>query len=325
MGRIPLLDLHLHLEGSIPSAALRRLAARHRAGVPDLAFDGFTGFLRAFGRVCDLLRDRRDFELAAWSVFERWRALGADHVEVRFSPQAHLRRGVSLTSILDGVLLARARAERRGGMSVALVADGVRQWGPDWFDQVVRSLAPWAGRGIEAVGMGGDERAFPARIFAPAFRLARRLGFRSTVHAGETEGAASVRSALCLGADRIGHGARAVEDPDLVRLLARRGTPLELCPGSNVATGVVPSLAEHPLPLLLRAGVRVTLGSDDGALFGTDIARERRRAVRAFGLSRREQALLARHAVEAAFLSDGRRRRLLARVLRAEPSLRMRP
>jgi adenosine deaminase len=274
------IDLHLHLEGSLPSPVIARLARRHGVERPKLAFDGFTGFLRAFGAVCDLLRDPEDFELAARAVLATCRRLGLVHVEILFSPQVFLRRGIPLSSMLTG--LGSALAAHRRGPSAVLIADGVRQWGSEWFDHVVASLEPMVGRGLAGIGLGGDERALPASAFLPAYRRARSMGLRTTIHAGEAAGADAVWDALRLPLDRIGHGVRASEDPRLMRELARRGLPLEVCPTSNVATGVVASLAAHPLPSLMAAGVRVTINSDDGAFFRTDARREMGRVEDAF-------------------------------------------
>jgi adenosine deaminase len=296
------IDLHLHLEGSLPPAVIGRLARRHRLDPPPRGFDGFPGFLRAFGAVCDLLRDPEDFDLAARAVLEQSRRIGLLHVEILFSPQVFLRRGIPLASLADGLERARA-AHRRSRPSFVLIADGVRQWGPEWFDHVVASLEPLARRGlVAAIGLGGDERALPAGAFLPAYRRARSMGLRTTIHAGEAAGPEAVWEALRLPLDRIGHGIRSAEDPRLLRELAKRAIPLEVCPTSNVATGAAASLASHPLPRLMEAGVRVTINSDDGTFFRTDAPREMRRAGEAFGMTPEGKSALLRQAARAAFL-----------------------
>jgi adenosine deaminase len=310
-----LIDLHLHLEGSLPPPLITRLARRHHVDPPSLAFDGFRGFLRAFGAVCDLLRDPEDFEAAAAAVLDRAARRGLAHVEVLFSPQVFLRRGVPLSSIVEGLARARRRAR---GLSMVYIADGARQWGPEWFEQVVAALAPMRRHGLAGIGLGGDEGAMDAAAYAPAFRRARALGLRTTVHAGEAKGSEGVREALRLPLDRIGHGVRAAEDASLLRELARRRIPLEVCPTSNVATGVVPDLASHPLPRLLAAGVRVTINSDDGTFFGTDARREMARASAAFGWSAAQRGAIVREAAGAAFLS-ARSRAALIRTVSGKP------
>ncbi len=310
-----MIDLHLHLEGSLPSRTRAWLAARHRLPSPSLGrFDGFTGFLKAFGAVCDLMVDEVDFHRAARDTLRRQHALGAIHVEVLFSPQVFLRRGVPLERIMRGLLRAREEASR-WGLSAVYILDGVRQWGGEWLDEVVASAAPWAGRGLAGLGVGGDETGVPLRDLRPAFLRARRLGLRTTIHAGEAAGAGSVRDAIeILGPDRIGHGVRAVEDASVVQMLVSRGIPLEVCPTSNVATGVVASMREHPLRRLYDAGALVTLNSDDGAFFGTDLRHEALMAVQCLGLTHGDLLAMAVTAARAAFLPRAARVRIERRI-----------
>lgn len=314
--RLPAIDLHMHLEGSLPLHVLASLARRHRRPVPPLrGWRGLPGFLKAFGAVCDLLSDEEDFEAAAHGVLAAARSRGVVHAEVLFSPQVFLRRGVALETIVRGLLRGRSRALRAGGMSACFIADGVRQWGGEWLEEVVRALAPYVGIHVAGVGVGGDEAAAPAGDFVRAFRLARRLGLRTTVHAGETQGPRAVREALDhLGPDRIGHGVGAAGDPRLLRRLARGGVVLEVCPTSNLATGAVPGSAPHPVRRLVEAGVRVAIGSDDGLFFGTDTRRELLRLAGRHGLSGRQIAEVGRTAARAAFLGRGARAALERRV-----------
>ncbi len=309
-----LIDLHLHLEGSLPVETAARLARRHGLSVPDGRFEGFAGFLRAFGAACDLMRDPVDFEEAAHDVIREARRRGLVHVEILFSPQVFLRRGIALEAIVPALLRGRRRARLRGAMSAVFIADGVRQWGPAWFGRVVRGLAPWAGDGVAGIGLGGDETALPASRFAACFRAARDLGFHRTIHAGETGGAGGVRDAMTLPVERIGHGIGAAKDPGLMARLARRGILLEVCPSSNVATGVVRRLEDVPLRRLMEAGVRVTINSDDGAFFHTDAVREIDLARKAHGLDRGELRAMSIHAAESAFLPPRLRRSLRRRI-----------
>ena len=179
-------------------------------------------------------------------------------------------------------------------------------------------MAPWAGRGLAAVGVGGDESARPARDFAGAFRRARRLGLRTTIHAGEAAGPESIRDALeALSPDRIGHGVRAVEDPALMKALALGRLTLEVCPTSNIATGVISSWHAHPLRRLFDAGVPVTINSDDGTFFDTDVSRELERAARVMAFEPAELWAMTRNAARAAFLDRRERRRLERGIARA--------
>lgn len=310
-GRRPWIDLHLHLEGSLPRKALTVLAARHHCPVPpQREFSGFKGFLQAFGAVCDLLRDEEDFEFAARSVIAHSRALGLIHVEILFSPQVFARRGIPPDRVIRGLLSARRR-ESALAPSVVYIMDGVRQWGGEWFEAQVRAMKPFVGKGLAGVGIGGDEREISCREFSGAFRAARTLGLRTTVHAGEASGPESIRDALkWLLPDRLGHGIGAAGDPELCRLLARRRLPLEVCPSSNIATGVVASHSVHPVRRLYESGLYVTIGSDDGSFFNTNVPAEMELLHRVHGFSAKEIDSLTRAAARAAFIPPDARLRL---------------
>ena len=314
-GSQPWIDLHLHIEGSLPRKALAALAARHRCPVPpQQKFVGFAGFLKAFGAVCDLLSDEEDFEFAARSVIAHSRALGLIHIEVLFSPQVFARRGIAPERIIRGLLSARRR-ERALAPSVVYIMDGVRQWGGGWFETLVRAARPFVGRGLAGVGIGGDERLVSCREFTGAFQAARDLGLRTSVHAGEAGGPESIRDALkWLHPDRIGHGIAASSDPELCRLLARRRLPLEICPSSNIATGVVASHSVHPVRRLYESGLNVTIGSDDGSFFNSNVPSEMCLLRRAHGFTAKEIDSLTLAAARAAFLSPRGRLRLERRV-----------
>lgn len=217
--------------------------------------------------------------------------------------------------MMTGLLRARQRATRGGGFSAVYIADGVRQWGAGWFEQLVRALTPWAGRGLAGIGVGGDERSLPARAFARAFRNARAMGLHTTIHAGEAGGPESVRDAVSeLGVERIGHGFRAAEDSGLVRLLAAKRIVLEVCLSSNLATGLVRSMETHPARALHDAGALVTINTDDGAFFGTDIRKELSLAHTGLRFTTGELRRLLIRSAEAAFVPQSRRKGLAARI-----------
>ncbi len=317
--RLPKVELHAHLEGSLPLRTLRFLAAKHRLPVPPArGFSDLHGFLKSFGAVCELLADPGDFELAAFHLARAARRRGVLHLEVLVSPQVFARRGIPLGAMMRGLLRGRRRAGQAFGLSLVYIADGVRQWGGAWFDDVVRMLAPYAGRGLAGIGVGGDEASVPARDFARAFRRARDLGLRTTIHAGEAAGPDSVREALhALRPDRIGHGFRAAEDPDLVATLVRRGITLEICPTSNVLTGAVASLRSHPVRQLYAAGALITVNSDDGYLFDTNVSREMELLARRFLFTGEDLKRITLHAARAAFLPRRDKSRLVRKIKEA--------
>lgn len=321
--RLPLVETHLHLEGSIPGRVLARLAARAGRrppsplpgpGRPLQRGRGFGPFLDAFVSCATLLRDEEDVEAAAGALFGELRKEGVVHAEISFSPQVHLRRGLSFPALMAGLGRARRTAARRGGPSIGYIADGGRLWGAGWFEEMAAQAAEYRREGIVAVGLGGDEFEMPARAFRRGFERARAGGMRCVAHAGERGGPAEIRDALdSLPLDRIGHGIGAARDRALVGEIARRGIPLEICPTSNVMTGAVASLGQHPLRALLEAGVKVAIGSDDRTLFGTTLRRELKIVSRELGCRPAEVRGMMETAVRGSFAPAPLKRELLAR------------
>jgi aminodeoxyfutalosine deaminase len=200
---------------------------------------------------------------------------GGVYLEGIFSPAERVRRGCGWEEIYEGVCAGAQEARERHGVEVRLTPDIPR----GFTQEEARATVEWAGRfrdsGVVGVGLGGLEAQFPPEPYEDVFRLAKSLGLGSVPHAGEAAGAASVSGALeALGADRIRHGIRSLEDAGLVAELAGRGTVLDVCPYSNLRTGVVSSLDEHPLPELVAAGIRCSISTDDPAMFDTDLTRD---------------------------------------------------
>ncbi len=280
----PKIELHVHLEGTVRPAALLQIARRNGVALPadsvsELAaiyeFRDFPHFLDVWWLTTGALRSDRDFRQVVVDYAAEAASHGAVYLEGIFSPSEPARRGVSYEEVFAGYCDGAADAWESHGVRVALTPDIVRGFPVEDAEQTVRHAIAHAGRGVVGVGLGGAEGEYPPELYERAFARARDGGLGSVPHAGEAGGPASVWGALdVLGADRIRHGVRAVEDSGLVRELARRGIVLDVCPTSNVRTGVVPSLAEHPLPELLRAGVRCTVNTDDPAMFGSDLGSE---------------------------------------------------
>jgi adenosine deaminase len=325
--RTPKAEIHLHLEGSVDLDTL--LALRQERGEPAgpaerarlqtlYAHRDFPHFLQNFRGVCAELRRPADFARAAAALSERLERDGARYAEVFCSPSIFAASGPPADEILDAVSGAARRRAAVGGPRMRFLLDGVRQFGIGAQEELVRLADACRRFDVIGVGLGGDERALPTAAFAPAYREARRLGLRTTVHAGEFDGPRSVWEALeVLQAERIGHGIRALEDRELVRVLARRGTPLECCPTSNLRTGVVRSWEEHPIPALHRAGVAVTVNSDDPALFGSALADEWSVLSRRLGLGEEEVLAIGLRTVRATFLPAGEREELARALERA--------
>lgn len=318
---LPKAEVHLHLEGAIPPEALLRLVHKYGGdeGISDLPslrkrlrFRDFPQFLATWVWMTQWLREPADFELLATSVARSLADQGVRYAETFFSPLDFERHGTPPAEI--------ARALRRGldrvpdGPRVALICDLNRHLGPEEGVRVISLIGEVAAEvGVIAIGLGGPEQLVPPEPFAPAYRLATELGLRRVAHAGEAAGPESVRGALdALGAERIGHGVRSVEDPTLVARLAASGIPLEVCPWSNVRTAVVASPGAHPLRTLFDAGVCVALASDDPTFFQTDLVQEYAFARDVHAFTDAELVELARNSFRASFLPEPERALYLA-------------
>ncbi len=311
---LPKAELHVHLEGAIPAPVAARLARRHGVVIPGFEADGgvggyrfgsFRDFIRVYLALSACLVEADDFAIAVASLAERLAAQNVPYAEVTFTPLTHRMRGVSFETMWTGLQQGRAEAARHG-VTLGWVFDIVRTL-PDQAEPTVEFAVGMQARDPGAVvglGLGGPELpGEPLGGFVSAFERARAHGLRRLPHAGEQAGAANVVAVLDrLGAERIGHGIRAVEYPALLERLRREDVALEVCPTSNVALGVVKGLAEHPLPRLLEARVPVVLGSDDPGVFGTDLVEVYLRCIEAFGWDASTVRALAAASIDRAFM-----------------------
>jgi adenosine deaminase len=329
----PVVELHRHLDGNVRIDTVLDLARRHGLELPAWTAEELrphvqvtdpTPDLLGFLAKLDLLRrvmvDLDAVARIARENVEDAAAEGIDHVELRFSPAFMAEPwGLAPRAVAEAVCDAVEEAAARLPVTVKLICIVSRTYGPDaaWVEVDAALACRAGGGGIVALDLAGDEAGFPGELFVEHFRRARDGGLRVIAHAGEAAGAESVRQALDgLGAERIGHGVRAIEDPALVARLAGDGVPLEVCPTSNLQTSTVPGYREHPLGRLLAAGIVATLNTDDPSISGIDLPHEYRVARDELGLGPAELATLQRNALAAAFLDDGEREELLARATR---------
>jgi aminodeoxyfutalosine deaminase len=280
----PKIELHVHLEGTVRPATLLEIAKRNDYALPaeteaGLArlyeFRDFAHFIDVWILTTNALRTEEDFRQVVVDYASEAASHGAVYVEGIFSPGERVRRGVEWDALFSGYCDGAQEARERHGVELRLTPDIVRGFPLDEAEQLVRYSAKYRERGIVGVGLGGLEAEYPPEPYEPVFTLARALGLASVPHAGEVAGPPSVRGALeQLGADRIRHGIRAIEDPGLVTEIAGRNVVLDVCPISNLRTRAIASLEEHPLPQLVSAGVRCSISTDDPAMFGTDLSRD---------------------------------------------------
>jgi aminodeoxyfutalosine deaminase len=324
---LPKAELHVHQVGSASPRAVAELAERHPGVVPSdpdalakfFEFRDFAHFVEVYLAVVDLIRTPEDVRLLTYEV-AREMAVGQQirYAELTCTPytsvQPHVEgKGMAIEAYSEAIEDARAAALRDFGIRLQWIYDIPGESGIPAADATLDYALNHPTDGLVGFGLGGPEIGVPRPQFRPHFDAARAAGLHSVPHAGETTGPQTVWDALTLlGAERIGHGTSAAQDPELLAHLAQTGVPLEVCPSSNVATRAVAGLAEHPLPAFRDAGVVVTINSDDPPMFGTTLNREYEIAADLLGLDEQGVRDLAKAAVRAAFLDDGAKRELLA-------------
>lgn len=320
---LPKVELHVHLEGAMSPRTLLELARRRRVDLPAtdeaglrewFRFRDFDHFVEVYLACSRVLQHPEDFQLLLDDFAARAEAENLRYAEVHFTIGTHWKNGAPVDEILDALAESIGAAERARGVTVRLIPDIVRDVGHLTADATLDWALAAHRRGLAvALGLSGKEASSPSEPWAAHFREARRHGLHAVAHAGEHAGPASVRSVLdACGAERVGHGVRSIEDPDLVGHLRETRTPLEICPTSNVLLGVVPDLASHPFDRLRRAGVEVSVNTDDPALFDTTLSDEFLRLAEVHGYGPEEVAGLALAAVAHSFLPAPEKARLAA-------------
>ncbi|MEV4725822.1 MULTISPECIES: adenosine deaminase [Micromonospora] len=325
IAELPKVELHVHHVGSASPRIVAELAARHegRSPVPAdpdaladyFAFRDFAHFVEIYLSVVDLIRDPDDVWLLTHEVARELARQQVRYAELTVTPYSHVRRGIPAPAFCEAIEDARRRAEADFGIALRWCFDIPGEAGLPAAEETLRISLDERPDGLVAFGLGGPEIGVPRPQFKPYFDQARAAGLRSVPHAGETTGPQTVWDALReLGAERIGHGISAAQDPELLAYLAERRIPLEVCPTSNVRTRAVARIEEHPLRRLVDAGVRVTINSDDPPMFGTTLNDEYAVAARLLDAGPDGLAALAREAVSASFLDPAGQARIIAEI-----------
>ncbi|MDQ0403706.1 adenosine deaminase [Streptomyces sp. NPDC000349] len=322
---LPKAELHLHIEGTLEPELAFELAARNSVPLPyadeealreAYRFEDLQSFLNLYYELMTVLRTERDFEDLAGAYLARAAAQGVRHAEIFFDPQAHLARGVEMGTVVEGLWRALGRSRENHGVSTRLIMCFLRDESAESAMRTLDAARPYLDR-ITGVGLDSAEVGHPPAKFREVYEAAAALGLRRVAHAGEEGPPEYVTEALdVLGVERVDHGLRSLEDPELVARLVRDRVPLTLCPLSNVRLRTVDTLADHPLPAMLDAGLMCTVNSDDPAYFG-GYAGDNFDAVRlALGLTEEWLRELARNSFLASFLEDDEelRARCLAEV-----------
>lgn len=322
---MPKVELHVHLEGAVQPQTLLKLARKNNIPLPassveELAhwytFTDFPHFVDIYIRISECIQTPDDLELVTREFLEGQAAQNILYTEATYTAYTHYhQKGIPFAEQLAAINRARRWAEEALGVRMNLIVDIAREVTPEQGMITADWVIGAHGDGVIALGLGGYEVGNPPEKFAAAFTRARRAGVPCVLHAGETEGPASIWGALEAGySQRIGHGVRCLEDKRLVRHLYERQMLLEVCPTSNVCLGVAPSLAGHMLPQLLEAGLKVTINSDDPPMFNTTLTDEFRRCAAAFGWGRDMLERLTLNAAAGALLPPAEKAALEATV-----------
>jgi adenosine deaminase/aminodeoxyfutalosine deaminase len=312
---LPKAELHVHHVGSASPRIVAELAARHAGTTPVPAdpelladyfvFSDFAHFVTVYLSVVDLIRDAEDIWTLTYEIGRELAAQQVRYTELTLTPYSSIARGIPAEAYCEAVEDARRRARTDHGVDFRWCFDIPGEAGVPAADVTLEVATKHRPDGLVSFGLGGPEIGVPREQFAPHFRAAIAEGLHSVPHAGESTGPQTIWDALThLGAERIGHGIAAAQDPRLLEHLRDAGIPLEVCPTSNVCTRSVPSLAEHPLPALVAAGVQVTINSDDPPMFSTTLNHEYEVAAELLGLDAAGVVDLAKAGVRASFLEE---------------------
>jgi adenosine deaminase len=320
--RLPKVELHVHLEGAIPHDALFDLIQKYGGdpSTPDVAalakrfeYTNFPQFIEAWTWKNQFLREYEDFTHIAELAARDMKDQNIRYAEVFFSPSVFARRGLAIQEITRAIRTGLSRVPQ---IEIALIADLVRDYGPVEESATLRRLCEVKELGVIGIGIGGSEHEFPPEPFGTLYEEAREMGFRTTAHAGEVSGPESIWGAVKhLQVERIGHGTRARDDEELLDYLLEHDVAVELCPMSNVRTGVVASISAHPIRDYFTRGMLVSVNTDDPKMFGTALDEEYRLLVEECAFTRQEICKLILLGVQSSWLPKDRKDALAAAFL----------
>jgi len=314
--RLPKVELHVHLEGAIPLDALWELVQKYGGKVANrkdleqrFEYKDFPHFIETWMWKNQFLRDYDDFTFIAEMTARDLASQAIRYAEVFYSPPDFSQQGLKTQQITEAI---RKGLERVKDIEIGLVADLVRNYGPERAKITLEEVNEVKQLGVIGVGIGGSEHDYPPEPFKEVFTMARQKGFHTSAHAGEAAGPESVWGAIHhLQVDRIGHGTRAVEDDELMDYLVEHGIPIEMCPLSNVRTGVVKSYAEHPVRQFFERGVILNINTDDPMMFGNSLAEEYGLLAEKKGFVRAEIKQLVLNGIHMSWMPEKRKREMI--------------
>lgn len=315
--QLPKVELHVHLEGSIPHDALFDLIQKYGGdpSIPDtealasrFKFKNFSQFIETWSWKNQFLREYEDFSHISELTARNMASQNIRYVEMLFSPSLFVRHGLEVQKLTHAIRMGLSRVPE---IEISLIADLVRDYGPESEMTTLKRLKEVKEEGVIGIGIGGSEHRFPLEPFKLLYEEARRMGFHVSAHAGETNGPESIWSAIKhLHVERIGHGISAQNDPELLNFLQEHKIPLELCPLSNLCTGVVPTISKHPIRNYFERGLIISVNTDDPMMFGNTLDKEYELLVQECGFTRQEICRLILLGIESSWLSLDRKQSL---------------
>jgi adenosine deaminase len=316
--QLPKVELHVHLEGAIPHAALFDLIQKYGGdpSVPDIAalekhfeYKDFHQFIEVWSWKNQFLHEYEDFSHIAELTARDMAKQNIRYAELFFSPSLFVRHhGLKVQELTEAIRTGLSKVPE---IQIALIADLIRDYGPECEMTTLKELDDVKELGVVGIGVGGSENEYPPEPFQSLYQEARRMGFRTNAHAGEASGVESIWGAIKhLRVDRIGHGTRAHEDCELIDYIFKHKIPLELCPISNVRTGVIGGIADHPIRSYFERGLIISVNTDDPKMFGTSLAEEYRLLEQKCGFTRQDICRLVLLGIESSWLSEDRKESL---------------
>jgi adenosine deaminase len=316
--KMPKVELHLHLEGAIPLEALWQLIEKYDCSeeVKNLdalkskfAYKDFPHFIETWIWKNKFIREYEDFTFIAREVARDLGKQNIKYAEVFYSPSDHKSKNLNSQKITEAIVMGLEQAKEE--TEIYLIADLVRDFGSENGMKVMNELNEMKNSKVIGIGIGGSEQNFPPELFKEVYAIARNMGFRTSVHAGEAAGSQSIWGALnVLQAERIGHGTRAYEDEALIKYMIENQTPVELCPISNVRTGVVKSIEEHPMKDYYQKGMKIFLNTDDPKMFNNTLTEEYTLFISKFDFGLNDVKVLMLNAIDSAWCNPEKKESL---------------
>lgn len=322
---LPKAELHVHLEGTIRPEIAKILAQRNHLPFPKHLLDasqtyyqthGFMAFLNAYDELAALIRQPQDYFDITYDYLKQGALKGVIYTEMMYSPD-HAEKVSQIPSKehLKAIADAIQKAQDDFGIIGRIITTAVRHFGVDACEKVAREALKNPHDIVVGFGLGGDELGFPPQLFQKTYQIAREAGLKTTIHAGEWGDAQSMNTAIkTCQIDRIGHGVRAIEDENILKMLKDLQIPLEICPSSNVVLGIYPNIQSHPLPQFIDAGIRVSINSDDPPFMATCINKEYELVQETFKLSDEMMKIITQQTIEDAFVEENLKTVLLKRI-----------